>query len=93
MISIFTQQNPQDLATLQEAIEQVDWPLIYKTTHGIRNAVGFFGINHLIGNDLLAIEKMAKTSEQIEEIKLIFNKIKPVCQQAVHELKGLESAL
>jgi signal transduction histidine kinase/AmiR/NasT family two-component response regulator/predicted hydrocarbon binding protein/HPt (histidine-containing phosphotransfer) domain-containing protein len=92
MISIFTQQNPQDLATLQEAIDNANWQLIYKTTHAIRNAVGFFGINHLIGNDLLVVEKLAKTGEQIEEIRLIFNKIKSVCEQAVNELEGLEGA-
>jgi Signal transduction histidine kinase len=93
MIGIFTQQNPRDLAALQEAIAACDWSRIYKTTHAIRNALGFFGINHLIGNDLLAVEKMARAAEQIEEITLIFNKIKPVCEQAVKELEALEPAI
>ncbi len=93
MITIFKQQNPKDIATLKEAIEQNDYPAIFRITHTIRNTVGFFGLNQLIGHELLTIEKLAKSGSGIDEIKQLFSAVEPVCQQAVGELETLNTSV
>ncbi len=93
MITIFIQQNPKDIATLKVNIEQNDYPLIFRITHTIRNTVGFFGLNQLIGHELLTIEKLAKSGIGIEEIKQLSSAVESVCKQAVDELETLDTSV
>jgi len=93
MISLFKEQNPKETAALKEAIAQINYPEIYKLTHTIRNTTGFFGLNQLIGDALLSIEKLAKSETGIEEIKQLFAKVEPVCKKAVEELQIIDRAL
>lgn len=93
MINLFKNQNPKETAALKEAIAKIDYPEIYKITHTIRNTTGFFGLNKLVGDDLLSIEKLAKLETGIEEIKQQFAKVETVCKRAVEELQIIDSAL
>jgi signal transduction histidine kinase/DNA-binding NarL/FixJ family response regulator/predicted hydrocarbon binding protein len=93
MITLFKQQNPKETAELKEAIDKIDYPGIYRIAHSIRNTTGFFGIDKLIGSDLLAIEKLAKSGNGIEEIKKLFAIVEQVCRKAVDELEMMDSSL
>jgi len=93
MITLFKQENPKETARLKEAIDKTDYPEIYSLTHSIRNTTGFFGINKLIGNELLAIEKLARSGKGIKEIKELFAIIEPVCRKAVDELEITDNSL
>lgn len=89
MISIFRKQNPRDLAKLKAAIGKADFKTIYKTTHSLRNTIGFFGLTPAIGSALLAMEKLAMASEDVDRIMELFEKVSVVCKQAVADLKEL----
>jgi signal transduction histidine kinase/DNA-binding response OmpR family regulator len=86
MIKIFRKQYPRDAARLTTAIAKNDHTTIYKTTHSLRNTIGFFGLTPLIGNELLAMEKLALTGENTQAIKELFEQVKAVCEQAVKDL-------
>ncbi len=93
MITLFKQQNPKEIAKLQEAIAVTDYAEIYRVTHTIRNTTGFFGIDHLIGNELVTIEKLARAGAGIEEINQLYAKVEAVCKKAVAELEVIDTAL
>jgi len=93
MIDLFKEQNPKETAALKDAIAGTDYPEIYRLTHIVRNTTGFFGLNPLVGDHLLSIEKLAKSETGIEEIKRLFAKVDPVCKQAIDELQTIDSAL
>jgi signal transduction histidine kinase/DNA-binding NarL/FixJ family response regulator/predicted hydrocarbon binding protein len=90
MIQIFKQQTPKDMATLEEAIGREDFLLIYKTTHTVRNTIGFFGLTPVVGNELLAMEKISRTNTGIDIIRTHFTKVKAVFEKAVEELENLD---
>jgi signal transduction histidine kinase/response regulator of citrate/malate metabolism len=90
MISIFRKQNPRDLAKLKTAIGKEDFKTIYKTTHSLRNTIGFFGLTPAIGSELLTMEKLAMASEDADKISQLFEKVNLVCKQAVADLKEFE---
>ncbi|MBO9566142.1 MAG: response regulator [Niastella sp.] len=90
MIAIFRKQNPRDLARLKTAIGKADFKTIYKTTHSLRNTIGFFGLTPAIGAELLTMEKLAMASEDAERIMQLFEKVSLVCKQAVTDLKEFE---
>jgi signal transduction histidine kinase/FixJ family two-component response regulator len=90
MIDIFIQQTPRDLDTLQKAIDKHEYTIIYKTAHTLRNTVGYFGLTPYAGNELLIIEKMAHTGNGLDKIELYFNRVKPIFEKAVEELKSLD---
>jgi CheY-like chemotaxis protein/HPt (histidine-containing phosphotransfer) domain-containing protein len=92
MISLFKQENPKETAKLKEAIGKTDYPEIYSATHSIRNTTGFFGINKLIGNELLTMEKLAKSGKGIKEIRKLFAVVEPVFKKAVDELQETDIA-
>ncbi len=91
MISIYQQQNPQDILTLENAIVESDFSKIYKTAHALRNMIGFFGLTNFIGDELLLIEKLAKSSVDIITIKQKFDKVKRICQRALIEMKTMDT--
>lgn len=90
MIQIFKQQTPRDMETLEQAIAREDYLVIYKTTHTVRNTIGFFGLTPVVGNELLAMEKISRTNTGIENIRTHFIKVKPVFEKAVEELENLD---
>ncbi len=87
MINIFKNQNPRDIAKLKAAIGKADFKTIYKTTHSLRNTIGFFGLTAAIGSELLTMEKLAMAAEDPEQIRQLFEKVSAVCKQAVVDLK------
>lgn len=92
MITLFKQEIPKETSRLQDAIDKADYPEIYSVTHSIRNTTGFFGINKLIGNELMAIEKLANSRKGIEEIKQLYAIVDPVCRKALDELHATDNS-
>ncbi|MBC7933794.1 MAG: response regulator [Rhizobacter sp.] len=93
MIGIFIKQHPKDLATLQSAISAGDHQLIYKTTHTLRNTVAFFGLQKLVGDPLMEMEKLARNNMPVEKIATLFLQVEPVCGKALQELQSLHDTM
>ena len=87
MIRIFREENPKDIATLEAAISQTDYPTIYKTVHSLKNETSMFGLRPLVSHDLTSIEEKARANKDIAEIKRSFERIQQVCEQAACELE------
>lgn len=90
MIHIFKQQTPRDMSTLEDAIAREDYLVVYKTTHTVRNTIGFFGLTPAVGNELLAMEKISRTNTGIDVIRAHFTKVRSVFEKAVEELENLD---
>jgi signal transduction histidine kinase/CheY-like chemotaxis protein/HPt (histidine-containing phosphotransfer) domain-containing protein len=90
MVGLFKKEIPTNIEQLRAAIENKNFDVTYKTTHLIRNMVGFFGLQSLIGAELLKMESSARAQENIDEIATLFIKIETTCTQALSELKQMD---
>ena len=93
MIHIFKEQNPKDIAALKNAIELGDYKVIYRTAHAVRNGIIFFGLNRVIGDHLVQIEKLAMANEGIQDMKPLLQKVTDVCNAAILKLDSLSDDL
>jgi signal transduction histidine kinase/CheY-like chemotaxis protein len=89
MAELFIKEIPGNIEQLSTAIEHKDFDLVYKTTHLIRNMISFFGLQTPIGAELLKMETSARQQEHIDEIAMLFIKVKMICNQALSELKQM----
>ncbi|HUP12406.1 MAG TPA: ATP-binding protein, partial [Niastella sp.] len=86
MINIFKEQSPKDVAALKDAIEKADHKAIYRTAHSVRNGIIFFGLNRVIGHNLVQIEKLAMANEAVSEMVPHLQKVIEVCDAAILKL-------
>lgn len=93
MIQIFKEQNPKDITALKNAIESGDYKAIYRTAHAVRNGIIFFGLNRVIGDHLVQIEKLAMANEGIADMKPLLQKVIDVCNAAILKLDSLSEDL
>lgn len=93
MIHIFKEQNPKDIAALKSAIEKSDYKAIYRTAHAVRNGIIFFGLNRVIGDNLVKIEQMAQANEPISDMAQHLEKVIEICNAAILKLDNLNDDL
>lgn len=86
MISIFLTENPEEVKALETAIDKSEFEQIKTISHHMKSTIPFVGIDIHIGKDLLDIEKLAQEKTGIDNIKMLFEKVKTVCEKAFHEL-------
>lgn len=87
MIHLFLVHSPGNIEDLAMALDRQDFDATVKITHTLRNMIAFFGLQHVIGSELHQMEQLARTKENIEEIKRLFTKVDRVCRQAIAELE------
>jgi hypothetical protein len=90
MIGIFVEQTPLQIQALQKAIGALDYLTVYKTTHTLRNTIGFFGLVEHVGEQLLDMEKMSRAADGMDRIEAHFSKVQPVLEEAVRELRSMD---
>lgn len=86
MIHIFLEENPEEVKTLGQAIQENNYENIKSISHHMKSTIPFVGIDLLIGKDLTDIEKLASEKTGIENIKVLFVNVKTVCDKAFNEL-------
>ncbi len=86
MISIFVEQHPKDMQALDLSVQESNYQSIYKAAHGIRNALPFFGLDKMIGGEMLEIEKLARSAGGLPRITELLEQVRPVCAAALKEL-------
>ena len=87
MITIFLEENPEEIKTLEAAIQENQFENIKSISHHMKSTIPFVGIDLLIGKDLLDIEKLASEKTGLGQIKILFENVKTICRKAYDELK------
>ncbi len=86
VISVFLEEVPEDLETLETAIANKDFNQIYKMAHKIKPNVDLLGMERTRAN-ALEIETLGKTEGSFEDIQTKFPLLKKDVEQVVMELK------
>ncbi|MCW5517368.1 Hpt domain-containing protein [Muriicola sp. Z0-33] len=86
VISVFLEEVPQDLESLEMAITNMDYENVYKLAHKIKPNVDLLGMEQSRAV-ALEIENLGKSSENSEEIEQKFPLLKKDILQVISELK------
>lgn len=86
VVSVFLEEVPEDLKSLEEAIAQKDYEQAYKMAHKIKPNVDLLGMEQTRAN-ALEIETLGKSEENFKEIEERFPLLKTDIQQVIAELK------
>ena len=86
VISVFLEEVPQDLESLEAAIANMDYENVYKLAHKIKPNVDLLGMEQSRAT-ALEIETLGKSSENSAEIERKFPLLKKDIQQVISELK------
>ncbi len=87
VISVFLEEVPEDLESLEKAISRKDYENIYKLAHKIKPNVDILGMEQTRAK-ALEIETLGKTIGSMEEIEEKFPILKKDVLQVVTELKN-----
>jgi CheY-like chemotaxis protein len=86
MILFFQKHVPVYLEEINKAILQSDFQTISKVAHKTKSAVAIMGIKSL-ETDLFKIESLSKEGAEIDRIKLIFQLVNDICNEAFKEIE------
>ena len=86
MVSIFIEQSTDTIEKTSIAISQNDFIEVSRLIHKIKPSVETLGIMS-INSELKLLEKIAKETEDKEQITALFGVIKEVLEKAVIQLK------
>lgn len=86
VISVFLEEVPEDLESLEQAIGKKDYENIYKLAHKIKPNVDIMGMEQTRAR-ALEIETLGKTTGNFSEIEEKFPLLKKDVLQVVSELK------
>ena len=87
VVSVFLEEVPEDLESLEKAIDRKDYENIYKLAHKIKPNVDILGMEQSRAK-ALEIETLGKTTGSMEEIEEKFPMLKKDVLQVVTELKN-----
>ncbi|HEU4575811.1 MAG TPA: ATP-binding protein [Chitinophagaceae bacterium] len=85
MIRQFTIQVPEEIAALERAIQQRDYPTIRQLAHGLKSSVAFMGLSNHLGEMLQQMEMAAAHSADINDIRSDFEQLRHTCTRAIAE--------
>lgn len=88
MISLFLLEIPVEITSLERGIQEQRFDNIKQAAHKLRSTIPFVGLDRLLEDDILQIEKMALEKKDLENISFLFLKVKEACSRAVTELKA-----
>ncbi len=86
VISVFLDEVPQDLESLETAIANMDYENVYKLAHKIKPNVDLLGMEQTRAT-ALEIETLGKNPENSAEIEEKFPLLKKDIHQVISELK------
>lgn len=84
IIDLFLEQIPDDLQTLETAIENEDYQGIKNRSHKMKSSVSVMGIDACT-HTLEEMESLGKRAEDIGRIRSLFDTLSGVCKQAMRE--------
>lgn len=88
MIEIFLTENPQEIQSIEDGINDKNFALIKTSVHKMKSTIPFVGLNRIIEDDLSEIERLCIEKTDLERIKSLFFNVKKVCLKAIKELNA-----
>lgn len=86
IMDVFLKQAPEELSTLNKAMEKKDYVMIKNVAHTMKSSASIMGISALT-NILKEMEEMAKGGINIEKIKPLNDQLNIICKQAIEEIE------
>lgn len=87
VISVFLEEVPQDLESLENALEAGNYEQVYQLAHKIKPNVDLLGMEQTRAA-ALQIETLGKSEANMAEIQDVFPSLKKDIEQVVSELKN-----
>jgi len=91
MVGIFLEENPGEIALLEESIRNKNFDSIKAYAHKLKSSIPFVGINKIIDKDIAEMEDLAVKRTDLEKIQLLFDTVKIVCEKARMELHEFQA--
>lgn len=87
MIGIFLTENPEEIRSLEDGINDKNYSLIKSSAHKMKSTIPFVGLDAIIGENLSEIERICLEKGDIQHIIENFSKVKNICLKAMEELQ------
>ena len=87
MISLYLEQTPPLINTMEQCIHTKDWDLLYATVHKLIPSFSIVGINADFENMAKKVQEYAGTQQQTDRIYDLVKQLESVCNQACIELE------
>jgi HPt (histidine-containing phosphotransfer) domain-containing protein len=87
VISVFLEEVPQDLESLEKALETGNYEQVYQLAHKIKPNVDLLGMEQTRAA-ALEIETLGKSEANMAQIQNVFPVLKKDIEQVVAELKN-----
>ena len=87
MISLYLEQTPTILGTMNQSVEEKDYTSLYKSVHKLIPSFAIMGIGADFENMAKKLQGYAIKQEYLEEIPNLVLQLDKVCKQACEELK------
>jgi two-component system, sensor histidine kinase len=91
MISIFLEQNREDMNTLETALRQGDFDTIRLMAHKIGTSISFVGLERHILSQLKEMELIGEHKINLPKARKLFYEVALVCEKAEKELIALQN--
>jgi CheY-like chemotaxis protein len=87
MISLYLEQTPSLISTIQKSLQQKDWKSLYAAAHKMVPSFAIMGISTDFENMAKKVQEYAGAQQQEEGIHDLVLQLSNVCAQACIELK------
>ena len=85
VIDTFIKQIPEELHTINEAIEKNNFPVIKSFSHTMKSSVSIMGIT-ILTPILIEMQNLGEKGENIERIKELNITLQAICNIAIQEI-------
>jgi len=87
MISLYLEQTPPLIKTMNQCLSSEDWKLLYSTVHKLIPSFSIVGISADFENMAKKVQEYAGTQQQTDKIHKLVQQLESVCNQACVELE------
>ncbi len=91
MISIFLEQNREDMDTLEAALRKSDFDTIRLMAHKIGTSVSFVGLERHVLPQLKEMEQLGEQKINLPKARKLFYEVALVCETAEKELVAVQA--
>ena len=86
MISVFMEQNPMEVASLEKYLKNKDWKSLHSVAHKMKPSFSFMGIKEL-ESVIKLVNEYSATETNLNLLPEMISKIKTICKEALKELE------